>query len=85
MNPFHFATDLLREKLALNRAVAYLLVARVWQFLAAPVTIFLIYRYFSKTTQGDYYLFVSLLAAQAFFELGLNNIIVLMASTSGLR
>lgn len=80
MNPIHFVIELLREKLAVNRAVAYLLIARVWQFLAAPVTVYLIYKYFSPTTQGDYYLFGSLLAAQTFFELGLNNIIILMAS-----
>ncbi len=71
---------ILRDKLAVNRAVGYMLITRGWQFFSAPVTIYLIYKFFGEDLQGYYYLFQSLLAAQIFFELGLNHILSLLAS-----
>lgn len=71
---------ILREKFAMNRAVAYLLITRGWQFVSAPITIFLIFRFFGERLQGYYYIFISLLASQMFFELGLNTILSLLTS-----
>lgn len=68
------------ERFAVNRAVAYLLAARLWQFLTGFVTIVLISRFFSPGIQGYYYVFASYLALQAFVELGLPTIVLLMAS-----
>ncbi len=63
-----------------DRAVIYAVSARAWQFLAGPVTMVLIARYFSKDVQGYYYTFASLLALQTFVELGLHNVIINLAS-----
>lgn len=52
----------------------------MWQFLTAPVTVFLLSRYLTKPLQGYYYVFFSWLAMQVFFELGLSAIVLLIAS-----
>ncbi|WP_437202351.1 hypothetical protein [Planctomicrobium sp. SH664] len=70
----------LLNRFAINRAVGYLVAGRLWQVVTAPVTYWLIARYFSPTLQGYYYTFGSLVAMQVFAELGLSAILVLMAS-----
>lgn len=68
------------DKLAMNKAVLYILITRCWQFISAPITLYLIYKFFGERLQGYYYLFPSLLGAQLFFELGLHAILAILAS-----
>ena len=74
-------------RLEINRAVAYLLLSRGWQFLSGIVTVVLLTQCLDDRTIGVYQLFVSLLGMQMFVELGLPWIIILMTSHewSGLR
>lgn len=61
-------------------AIAYALLARSWQVVAAIISLLLIAHFFSPNTQGFYYTFASLLALQVFAELGLNVVIINTAS-----
>jgi hypothetical protein len=70
----------LLNRMEVDRAVFYALTARLWQFAAGPVTTLLIVFYFTKEVQGFFYTFGSLLALQAFMELGLQLVIVYVAS-----
>ncbi len=70
----------LLNRLEVDQAVFYALVARGWQLLAGPVTLVLIAWYFTLETQGYYYTFWSLIAAQTFFELSLPQVIINFAS-----
>ncbi len=70
----------LLQRLEVNRAVAFLLLARGWQFTSGVVTVFLLGHTLDGGTRGVYQLFGSLLAMQLFVELGLPAIIVLMTS-----
>ncbi|MDA1231821.1 MAG: hypothetical protein O2856_13695 [Planctomycetota bacterium] len=70
----------LLKQLEIDRALALALSTRGWQFLAGPVTIWLIGKNFSESTQGFFYTFGSLLAIQLFFELGLSGVLVNLAS-----
>lgn len=69
-----------RERLHWDRAISYTLLTRGWQFLAGPVTIFLVGTWFSPELQGFYYLFWNLLALQVFVELQLHVVILNLAS-----
>ena len=69
----------------LNRAAAFAIAGRFWQFLAGPVTVLLIVDRFSSETQGWYYTLTSLLAAQTLFDMGLANTIVHAASHAWAR
>lgn len=64
----------------LDSAVALGIAVRLWQFIAGPVTIWLIGNRFSETEQGYFYTFGSLLAIQAFFELGLQTVLINLVS-----
>ncbi len=70
----------LSRRAGLDRAVVFTLLTRVWQALAGAVTLLLIARFFAPEVQGFYYTFSSLLALQAFVELGLYVVIVNLAS-----
>jgi O-antigen/teichoic acid export membrane protein len=61
-------------------AVFFAVMTRAWQFLMGPITVLLIARYFSPELQGFYYTFASLLALQAFVELGFCIVILNTAS-----
>lgn len=63
-----------------NRAIGYGVLTRMWGVIAGPVTILLIATRFSKTEQGYYYTFSSLLALQVFFELGLLTVLAQFAA-----
>ena len=65
--------------LQLDRAVLYILVLRLWQLLAGPVTVLLIVRYFSPEMQGFYYAFGSLLAFQTLFDLNVTVVLLVGA------
>jgi hypothetical protein len=66
--------------LDMDRAVVFGLAARVWQFLAGPLTAILVTSNFSGDAQGFYYTFASFLALQSFVELGLHTIVIYFAS-----
>jgi len=63
-----------------NRAIAYGVFTRIWSVIAGPLTIILIAAKFSKTEQGYYYTYSSLLALQIFFELGLTTVLAQFAA-----
>lgn len=63
-----------------DRAVKYALYRGVWQFVAGPITLIFIYLNFSPELQGYYYTFLSVIAVQAFLELGFNQVIIPFAS-----
>ena len=69
-----------RRQFEIDGAVVYAVLARVWQVLAGPVSLFVILRCYSTTEQGLFYLFGSLLLWHGLVELGLQSIIGLMAS-----
>jgi hypothetical protein len=65
---------------ALEKAVLFGMAMRIWQVLAGLVTAILITSRFSSELQGYYYTFASLLAMQAFVELGLHAIVIYFVS-----
>lgn len=68
-----------REDLV-RQAVYFALLTRLWQFIAGPITLVLIARFFSPETQGYFYTFASLMGLQILFEMGLHTVIINMAS-----
>jgi O-antigen/teichoic acid export membrane protein len=66
--------------LAVDRAVFFAIVGKIWSMGAGLITILLIAVFFSPELQGFYYTFNSLLAIQVFAELGLGNVITSCAS-----
>ncbi|HYF50145.1 MAG TPA: hypothetical protein VEJ63_12120 [Planctomycetota bacterium] len=60
----------------IDAAVWPLLLARVWAILAGPVSIVLIALFLNPSEQGFYYTFLSLVALQNLFELGLSIVII---------
>ena len=60
----------------LDSAIVFSVSARLWQIIAATVTVILMTQFFSGELQGYYYTIVSLLAIQSFLDLGLSGIIV---------
>lgn len=55
------------------------LIQRGWSVIAGAITLLAIPLWLSKIEQGYYYTFLSLIALQVFFELGLNTVIVQFA------
>ncbi len=70
----------LLQRMEVNRAVAFLLLSRGWQFASGFLTVILLTRSLDDATLGVYQLFISLVAMQMFVELGLPPIVVLMTS-----
>ena len=70
----------LLQRLEVNRAVAFLLLARGWQFASGIFTVILLTHCLNASERGIYQIFGSLIAMQMFVELGLPGIIVLMTS-----
>lgn len=68
------------EKAGLDQAVVFTLVTRAWQAAAGLVSLILIALFLSPEIQGFYYTFSSLLALQAFVELGLYVVLVNLVS-----
>jgi hypothetical protein len=63
-----------------DRAVIYVVAARIWQVLAGPISLFVILRCYSEAEQGLFYMFANLVLWHGFVELGLQTVIVLIAS-----
>lgn len=66
--------------LEVDRAVFYAIAQRVWQVAAGPVSMLVITQFFTEDLQGYFYAFASLMALQAFFELGLHAVVVPLVS-----
>ncbi len=66
----------LAERMQLDRPLAYALSSRFWQAVSGPITIALIIRALSEDEQGIYYAFIPVIGIQAFFELGLLNVLI---------
>jgi len=66
--------------LGIDRAVGWTVAARVWVFLAGPISVILIAAHLSAEEQGFYYTFASIVMFQVMFELGLGMVIVQFAS-----
>ena len=69
-----FITKLLNT-LGIDGAIFYTSLGRILQGLGGIITLILISKFMSKEEQGFYYTFMSVLALQMFFELGLNGIL----------
>lgn len=67
------------ERLQLDRSLVFVLVSRLWQAMTGPVTIALIIWFLSQDEQGVYYALVPIIGIQAFFELGLLNVLIAQA------
>lgn len=67
------------QRIQLDRPLAYALSSRVWQAAAGPVTIALVIRWLSEDETGIYYNLVPIIGIQAFFELGLLNVLISQA------
>ncbi len=63
------------KRVGVDKSIAYSSGARVVQAFTGVASIFFIAQFLSKTEQGFYYTFGSIVAIQVFFELGLTNII----------
>ncbi|MCA9124763.1 MAG: lipopolysaccharide biosynthesis protein [Planctomycetaceae bacterium] len=66
--------------LEVDRAVFYAITSRGWQFVAGPITMILIAKYFSREVQGYYYTFWGMIGLQIFFELGFSQAVINIAS-----
>ncbi len=64
----------------MDRAVLFALFSKIWLFIGGPVSALLIANFFTPELQGYYYTFGTLLALQAFVELGLGTVTQQFAS-----
>jgi hypothetical protein len=67
-------------RIGIDRAIAYSISGRAWALLAGPVGLYLIATFLTKSEQGYYYTFGSVLGLTVFFELGLSYVIVQFTS-----
>lgn len=68
------------QKIGIDRAVLFGLLAKFWSVVSGPVTALLIATQFTSELQGYYYTFGSILALQVFVEMGLGTVIIQFAS-----
>ncbi len=68
------------NRLEVDQAVFFAISARLWQFIAGPITVILIGTFFSREVQGYYYTFWSLIALQTVFDFSFQQVIVNFAS-----
>jgi hypothetical protein len=66
----------IRDRLQLDRPLAFALMTRAWQAASGPITIALLISSFSLPEQGVYYAIIGIIGIQAYFELGLLNVLV---------
>ncbi len=70
----------LRRWAGVDRPVFFAGLAQTWSLFSGPITIYLVTRYFTPTTQGYFYTFGSVLGLNVFLELGFSQCIVQFAS-----
>lgn len=75
-----FRLTSLGARLGIDRAVFYALITRGWRIIAGLITVLLIAHYLTPERQGYYFTFQSLIALQAFLELGLGVVVVNVVS-----
>ena len=63
-----------------DSSLHYAMLYRIWGILSGAITILIISIYFPTSIQGYYYTFLSIVALQAFLELGLYVVIMNVAS-----
>ena len=66
----------LRARFQFDRPLAYALLTRLWQAASGPITILLLIRSLDLSEQGVYYGIIGIVGIQAYFELGLLNVLV---------
>jgi hypothetical protein len=72
--------NLAKQRLGLDRAVLFTVLARGWSSASGLVTVVLIARFLSPSEQGYYYTYASLIALQLVFELGFSQVVMQLAS-----
>jgi hypothetical protein len=70
----------LQRRTGLDRAIAYTVMARVFQIVGSTGTVLLIVRFLTPVEQGYYYTLLSLVALQMVFELGFSFVILQLAA-----
>jgi hypothetical protein len=70
----------LRRFTGLDRAIAYTVLARMFQIAGSAGTVLLIVRFLTPVEQGYYYTLLSLVALQTVFELGFSFVILQLAA-----
>lgn len=68
------------HQLQWDRTLGYALGTRFWQAFSGPITIVFLIEALSLSEQGIYYSIVSIVGIQAYFELGLLNVLVSQSS-----
>jgi len=68
------------QRMGVDSAVGFAVLARMWQLLTGPVTQLLLVISLSKATQDYYYAFSNLLGMQIFVELGLHVVLISVSS-----
>ncbi|MEZ6090215.1 MAG: hypothetical protein R3C05_19750 [Pirellulaceae bacterium] len=68
------------NRMEVDQAVFFAILVRAWQFVAGPVTVYLIAKHFTGELQGYYYTFWSLINLQIFFEMSFHNVVFNVAS-----
>ena len=83
MTTFTQLNNVLRQLLRrfeVDRAVFFGILARIWGFLAGPVTAILIATHFTPEIQGYHYTFLTILAFQSAVDLGFGTVVIQFAS-----
>ncbi len=75
----------LARRAGIDRAVAFAVMARLWQLFTGPITQLLIILRFTPSTQDYYYAFNNMLGMQVFVELGLHVVLINLASREWAR
>lgn len=70
----------LLNRMEVDHAVFFAVVARYWQFLTGPITLLLVVQFFTPEMQGFYYAFWSVIGLQVFFELAFPQTVITIAS-----
>ncbi|MEL6110330.1 MAG: hypothetical protein AAFU85_30345, partial [Planctomycetota bacterium] len=71
-----FMLSRIREQLQIDRPLAFALATRGWQAISGPITIAMLIHGLTLPEQGVYYSLIGIVGIQAFFELGLLNVLV---------
>ncbi len=75
----------LRQRLGIDGAVAYTVLARLCQMVGSAGTVLLIFHFLSPVEQGYYYTILGLVALQTVFELGFSFVVLQMAAHERIR
>ena len=79
-NKLKVITKSLFDKVGADKAIQNVLMGKIWNLGATPLTLLFVIWYLSPKEQGYYFTFASLQALQVFFELGLTGVIMQFAS-----